>query len=663
MQNDEITRTHASPSPVIALAGNANVGKSVIFNALTGMNQIIGNWPGKTVERAEGSFVHHGRSSKVIDLPGIYSLTAYSEEERVALDFLLGGEADVIVNIVDATVLERNLYFTLQLLEMGLPVVVALNLMDLAERSGIHIDESKLSAGLGAPVVKTSGVTGKGINSLVDTALDRSRQRQGARQHIPYGKEVEDAISVALETLRSSGLAGRIPDGADRFVAIKLLEDDSDTLGLFGDSPEFEEIRKRIRMDASKIERIHGEHFTTIMSSERYSVCARLAESAVRKPKDHRVDAQDRLDSLVLHRFGGWVVFVGVMFALFGLVYVGGDRISSLLDGLTALLHDAFFSLHPPEWLAGFIWSGIIQGLMAAISVALPYIAPFYIILSLLENSGYLARIAFLTDSVMHRLGLHGKAFIPIILGLGCNVPAVLGTKIMEDRRTRFIAAVLATIIPCSARTVVILGLVGVFMGFLPAISLYLINLVVIFVVGRILNRMLPGTNPGLIMEMPKLKVPPFKVTFRQTWFRLKDFVTFAFPIIIAGSFVLYLLDLIGILQPVSRFLAPVTEGFLGLPAVSVIVLLFGILRKELALIMLTAFMHTSLLNTVMTPQQMYVFALIVMLYVPCISTIAVLKREFGSLRATLISVYEIGGALLLGAAVNWGWNLVRIIF
>ncbi|HUX19658.1 MAG TPA: ferrous iron transport protein B [Spirochaetia bacterium] len=660
MSQELAAKTQATErDAVLALAGNANVGKSVIFNALTGMNQIIGNWPGKTVERAEGYFVHHGRRMKVIDLPGTYSLTAYTEEEQVTLDYLIGGNADAVVNVLDATVLERNLYFTLQLLEMGLPVVIALNLMDLAERSGIHIDEAKLEAGLGVPVIKTSGVTGKGIDRLVESTLNRPAA--AARNVVTYGREVEEAIEFTLEELRSAGIVDPTTHEANRFLAVKLLEGEEGIEQLFSEGAALDGVRQRVRERAATIERIHGESFATVMASERYAVCARLVEEAVRKPKGHRIDRQDRLDAMVLHRFSGWVIFVVVMFGLFGLVYFGGDRISVVLDGLTGDLKTLFFSLHLPPWLRDFLWSGVFQGVFAGISVALPYIVPFYIILSLLENSGYLARIAFLTDSLMHRLGLHGKAFIPIVLGLGCNVPAVLGTKIMEEKRTRFIAAILATIVPCSARTVVILGLVGVFMGFLPAISLYLINILVIFVVGKILNRMLPGTNPGLIMEMPRLRVPPFKVTFRQTWFRLKDFVTFAFPVIVGGSFVLYLLQLLGLMQPISDFLRPVTEGVFGLPAVSVIVLLFGILRKELALIMLTTFMHTTLLNTVMTPQQMYVFALIVMLYVPCVSTIAVLRREFGRRRAALISFGEVAGALVLGAAVNWGWNLVRL--
>ena len=413
---------------------------------------------------------------------------------------------------------------------------------------------------------------------------------------------------------------------------------------------------------AHDLEQIHGESGASIMSAERYSACARIAAASVRRP-ERRDDAPgDRLDKVLLHRVFGWVMLVAVMFAVFGLIFVLGGRLSSVLDVLFGSLQKAFLALPIVPWLRDFLWGGVLQGILAGISVALPYIVPFYIILSFLENSGYLARMAFLTDAIMHRMGLHGKAFMPIILGFGCNVPAVLGTRIMERDRDRFIAGVLATLVPCSARTVVILGLVGAFMGFWPALSLYVISLIIVFAVGRVLNRFIPGTNPGLIMEMPKLKWPPLRITFKQTWFRLKDFVVFAFPIIAGGSVVLYIVDKLGWLTPLTTWAAPFTEGVLGLPPVALVVLIFGVLRKELALIMLATLMHTPHLGTVMTPQQMYVFALIVMLYVPCVSTIAALRREFGNRRAALVSAGEVVLALVLGALVNWGWNLVSLI-
>lgn len=640
----------------IALAGNANVGKSVIFNALTGMNQIIGNWPGKTVELAEGSFDYKGKHIRVVDLPGIYSLSTYSQEEVVSREFIAEAQPDVVVNVVDSTVLERNLYFTLQLRELGMPLVTALNLIDLAVREGLVIDESILSSLLGVPVVRTSGAAGKGLDVLVDTCLTTAGRSPAAP--VTYGKEVEASVSMLEKELKMTALPDGLAHYTPRFLAIKLLEGDAEIVGRCGRCDSVTAMAAGLARD---LEHIHGESGASIMSSERYSACARIAAASVRRPERGDDAPGDRLDKLLLHRVFGWVTLVAVTFAVFGLIFVLGGRLSSVLDATFSSLQKAFLTLPIVPWLRDFLWGGILQGILAGVSVALPYIVPFYIVLSFLENSGYLARMAFLTDAIMHRMGLHGKAFMPIILGFGCNVPAVLGTRIMERDRDRFIAGVLATLVPCSARTVVILGLVGAFMGFWPALSLYIISLVIVFVVGRALNRFIPGTNPGLIMEMPRLKWPPLRITLKQTWFRLKDFVVFAFPIIAAGSVVLYAVDKLGWLVPLTAWAAPFTEGVLGLPPVALVVLIFGVLRKELALIMLATLMHTPHLGTVMTHQQMYVFALIVMLYIPCVSTIAALRREFGNRRAALVSAGEIVLALILGALVNWGWNLLSL--
>lgn len=640
----------------IALAGNANVGKSVIFNALTGMNQIIGNWPGKTVELAEGSFDYKGKHIRVVDLPGIYSLSTYSQEEVVSREFIAEAQPDVVVNVVDSTVLERNLYFTLQLRELGMPLVTALNLIDLAVREGLVIDESILSSLLGVPVVRTSGAAGKGLDVLVDTCLTTAGRSPAAP--VTYGKEVEASVSMLEKELKMTALPDGLAHYTPRFLAIKLLEGDAEIVGRCGRCDSVTAMAAGLARD---LEHIHGESGASIMSSERYSACARIAAASVRRPERGDDAPGDRLDKLLLHRVFGWVTLVAVTFAVFGLIFVLGGRLSSVLDATFSSLQKAFLTLPIVPWLRDFLWGGILQGVLAGVSVALPYIVPFYIVLSFLENSGYLARMAFLTDAIMHRMGLHGKAFMPIILGFGCNVPAVLGTRIMERDRDRFIAGVLATLVPCSARTVVILGLVGAFMGFWPALSLYVISLVIVFVVGRALNRFIPGTNPGLIMEMPRLKWPPLRITLKQTWFRLKDFVVFAFPIIAAGSVVLYAVDKLGWLVPLTAWAAPFTEGVLGLPPVALVVLIFGVLRKELALIMLATLMHTPHLGTVMTHQQMYVFALIVMLYIPCVSTIAALRREFGNRRAALVSAGEIVLALILGALVNWGWNLLSL--
>lgn len=707
MADSKFPATDRKTDYLIALAGNANVGKSVIFNALTGLNQIVGNWPGKTVELAEGLCSHGGKSIRVVDLPGIYSLSTYSQEELVSREFIAEAKPDAVINVVDSTVLQRNLYFTLQLIEFGAPIVVALNLIDLAEASGIEVDDRKLANLLGVPVVKTSGATGRGLTELIDAAI--------VVDHAPsvmvrYGREVEGAIASLERALTGRRMPPSIGSYPLRFTAIKLLEADKEIGEAIKQSAAIDESRTApaasleggqatpageawrseghtsgdstplaaisektptspvqsplalARALGRRLERLHGHPIATVLAAERYNFSARAVDAAVRTTKRKTRSAGERLDSFLLTKAGGWIVLVVGMFALFGVVYFVGDRLSTLLDELFGLVHSAFLGLALPTWLSDFIWEGLVQGVVAGVEVALPYIVPFYVILSVLENSGYLARIAFLTDSIMHRLGLHGKAFIPMILGIGCNVPAVMGTRIMEQSRNRLIAAVLATIVPCSARTVVILGLVGVFLGFLPAISLYLVSLVLIFIVGTVMNRLLPGDNPGLIMEMPKLRLPIARITLRQTWFRLKDFIQFAFPIIVVGSLALYLLNIAGLLGWFSAALAPFTEGVLGLPAISIIVLIFGIFRKELTLIMFAALSHTMLLNTVLSPRQIYVFAFIVMLYVPCVSTIAVLRREFGGRKAALISGAEVVGALLLGALVNWGWQAFQLL-
>lgn len=648
----------------LALAGNANVGKSVLFNALTGMNQTIGNWPGKTVELAQGSFLFRGRRVRIIDLPGIYSLSAYSQEELVTRDFLASGIADAIINVVDSTVLERNLYLTLQLRELGVPMVVALNFSDVAAREGLEIDTSVLSAALGVPVVKTAATAGKGLEELVAVALTCSVGRPAPAP--PYGREVESAIAEvegALARARASApsshadsLESRLTGLHSRFIAIKLLEGDpvlTDALAAFP------EVVETARAAARRLEIVHGHDASGVVAAERYAVAAQIARSAITCRSSSRQDTSDIIDAVLLHKVGGWIALVAVLFAMFGAIFVLGNWLSGLLEDAFAGLQGHFLALSLPPALADFLWRGLIEGILAGISIALPYLVPFYVVLSVLENTGYLARMAFLTDVVMHRLGLHGKAFIPMFLGYGCTVPAVLGTRVLERDRDRLITGILATLVPCSARTVVILGLVGAFVGVGPALLLYIVDLAIVLLAGRLLNRYLPGENLGLIMEMPRLRLPAWHVSLRQTLFRLKDFVVFAFPVIVAGSIVLWFFDWMGWLVPIGNALAPFTVYVLGLPPLAVVVLLFGILRKELALIMLAALMGTSDFGSVLTAQQMVVFALILLLYIPCVSTIAVLRKEFGSKTTLLVVLGEVALALILGALLNWTWTLV----
>jgi ferrous iron transport protein B len=295
------------------------------------------------------------------------------------------------------------------------------------------------------------------------------------------------------------------------------------------------------------------------------------------------------------------------------------------------------------------VWGGIIEGIIAGVTVALPYIAPFYLFLYLLEDSGYLSRIAFLMDNIMHKIGLHGKAFIPILLGYGCNVPACLGCRIMETERERFLAGIVTTLIPCAAQTVIILGLVGAFVGFEWAVALYIINLLVIFVLGRLAFKVLPGEPTSLIMEMHDFKVPHMKTVVTQVWFRLEEFIKIAFPLIISGSFIVKLLDVLSLLDPLANMFSPLTVTWLGLPAVTGIALIFGILRKELTLIMLERMLGTANFAAILTSSQMIVFALVTMFYMPCIATIAAFVQEYGWNKALLVTILELIFAFIIG--------------
>jgi len=312
-------------------------------------------------------------------------------------------------------------------------------------------------------------------------------------------------------------------------------------------------------------------------------------------------------------------------------------------------LEPFFASVFGTGIVGTLVWGGVMEGIIAGVTIVLPYIIPFYIVLYFLENSGYLSRIAFLMDNVMHKIGLHGKAFIPMMLGFGCNVPACLGCRIMETQRERLLAAFVTTLVPCAATTVIVLGLVGRFLGIQWALALYLFNLLIIFALGRLAFRVVPGESTALIMEMHDYRWPHMETILKQTWFRVAEFIKIAFPLIIVGSFVLKLAEVSGVLDPLAGVLSPVTVVWLGLPAITGITLIFGVLRKELSLVMLGALLGTTNFALVLTPVQMIVFTLVAMLYIPCIATIGALVKDFGWKKSVFITVFEITFAVLVG--------------
>jgi len=627
----------------IALAGNANVGKSVIFNQLTGLHQHIGNWPGKTVEKAEGTLHFKGYTIDIIDLPGIYSLSTFSIEELVSREYIASEKPDLVINVVDASLLERNLFFTLQLLELETPLLIALNQIDMAKKKGIMIDYEKAEKLLGVPVVPTVAVSGKGIYGMLETAIEVIEKKTKMEPLKPrYGKQIEERIEDLIILLSKIQL--RYPA---RWIAIKLLEEDKEVeKEVLEVSPEIVATAERLR---GELEELHGHSCPTVVTSERYQVASRISGEIQKITEPLKPPLREKLHRVTTHKIFGYPIMLAAVLAVFIAIFSFGDFTS-------ALLGDCFFGLKPTfDTVLGtgiigeLIWGGVMEGIIGGITVALPYILPFYLILYLFEDSGYLSRVAFLMDNLMHKMGLHGKAFIPVMLSFGCNVPGCLGCRIMETKRERLLTAFVVTLVPCAATSVIILGLVGAFVGIEWALALYIINLIIIFVLGRIAFKALPGEPTELIMEMSDYRIPHMRTVAKQTWFRLREFIVMAFPLIIVGSFVIKIAEVANLLDPIANIFSPVTVAWLGLPAVTGIALIFGVLRKELTLIMLATLFGTANFAQVMTPVQMIVFTLVVMLYIPCVATIGALVKEFGWKKAWLITVFEILLALLVG--------------
>jgi len=625
----------------IALAGNANVGKSVIFNRLTGLHQHIGNWPGKTVERAEGTLFHVDYTIDIIDLPGIYSLSTFSMEELISREYIAKEKPDVVINVIDATNLERNLYFTLQLLELGRPMIIALNQMDLTEKKGMCIDIKKLQKFLKVPIVPVIATQGKGLHELVHETVNLVKKGY-KKPKIEYGKEVEEEVWKLTKTLNKVKL-----DYPKRFLAIKLLEGDEEINKLVKKvDPKILEI---VEKHAKDIERIHGHDRFTVIASERYKVANEIVKDCV-SIGPCKFKYSDKVHEITTHGFWGYLIMLLSVISLFYVIFTFGNFFSDILvEFLINLkpIFDQYFGIGIASSLA---W-GVIEGLIAGITIVLPYILPFYVILGLLEDSGYLSRIAFLMDRFMHKIGLHGKAFIPLMLGYGCNVPACLGCRIMETKRERLIAIFVTTLIPCAAVTTVILGLVGKYVGLNWAFSLYVIDLIIVFILGRIAFKVFPGEPTELIMEIHDYRMPHLKTVAKQAWFRIKDFIYIAFPLIIACSFIIKVLDVTNLSESIENLMKPISVDWLGLPIFSGIALIAGIPRKELTLIILAAHGGTTNFGTILTPVQMIVFSLVTMLYIPCIATIAALVKEIGWKKAMFITVFEIVFAIFVGGA------------
>ena len=639
----------------IALAGQPNCGKSTFFNAVVGYRSLTSNFAGTTVEFAQGQTRINGEVIDLYDLPGLYSLIPSNPAETSSRDCLLDQEWDVIVNVVDASQLARSLELTFELTGLERPMIVCLNMMDEALRKGMTVDVVALSEALGVPVVETIAARGRGIAETLHAAM-RLHHEGDLRQSRPsiFPREVESVIGWVASNLRTEescstcACGGSTPDFLDnlrptlnshpvaemteaahsglhsaRAEALLLLEGDPQRrVGLRADADAM------LRHSLAVLARGSSQAPEEVIPCARHAACLRLFERVVRIERP-RADWREQADRLVMHPLWGYVFLAAGFIAFFHLIFdvgkLGETEIMALFDSLTALV-----SRHLDPGSLGFVTlKGALLGTAGAFGAVLPYLIPFLLGLALLEDLGYLARIGYLMDAAMHRLGLHGTATLPVLLGYGCSVPAVMATRILHSRRDRFLATFLAILVPCSARTMVILALVGFYLGTNWALAIYAINFLVVALAGVALARIWPQISPGMLMEVPPYRVPAPRVVLLKTWWRLREFIVVATPLLIAGSIMLSVMEYFGWQRSINGLLAPLTH-LLGLPSATGLTLIFGVMRKEMSLVMLMQALGTSNVHAAMSTVQIVVFTLFVTFYLPCLATVIMMFKEVG---------------------------------
>ena len=529
----------------IALAGNPNCGKTTLFNKLTGASQRVGNWPGVTIDKKVGR-IRGSDGAELVDTPGIYSLSPYSPEEVVTRNFLLDEDPDAVINIVDATNIERNLFLTLQIMDTGIPMVVALNMMDTVRKNGGSIDAEKLSKRLGCPVVPISALKSEGIDELVQTVLTAAEKKEGIT-HIDFPQGIEEVITKA-----ESEFSGKVPDHELRWHAVKLIENDSMVC------EKFPEIMEKFTGDITSLENEFGDDVDAVIADARYSVIEEIVADTVKKPEiqEEKGTLSDRIDRIVTHRIWGIPIFIGVLAIVFLGIIGFGDIVgigTYLTDLLNGFIEDPI-GTSVEQWcadngvseeLTGLIMSAFIGGVGAVIGF-LPQMLVLFLALCILEDIGYMARIAFVMDRVFRFFGLSGKSFIPIIVGTGCGVPGIMATRTIESDRDRRITAMSVTFIPCGAKLPIIALIAGALFNNngLVALFSYLLGIVVILMSGIILKKWksLSGEPAPFIMELPPYHLPSIFNVFKGTLDRGWAFVRKAGTIILLASVFIWFL-------------------------------------------------------------------------------------------------------------------------
>ncbi|MDR3670473.1 MAG: ferrous iron transport protein B [Holophaga sp.] len=532
----------------LALAGNPNCGKTTIFNALTGSHQHVGNWPGVTVERRSGFFQGPDGPVEVVDLPGTYSLSAQSEDERIAAGFVADPSVDVIVNVLDASNLERNLYLTTQLLELRRPIVFALNMMDDAEKKGMRIDLATLERLLGGPVIATVGNREEGIQALREAVLRCARapyREPAPGAGVNYGHDLDQELQrIEREIRRDEQLAQACPP---RWLALRLLERSPDALRQVERSHARQAITTQVQASLDFLEPHLGADGATLVAERRYGFNHGLVGEVLQQAARSRTDFTSRLDAVLTHRWLGIPLFIAIMIAVYTLTFVLGKVPQDWIAGGFNLLHGWAGAHLPPGELSSLLVDGIIPG-VGAVVVFVPVIMILMGCIAFLEDTGYMSRAAFIMDRLMHLMGLHGKSFIPLIMGTGCNVPAVQATRTIESRTDRFITILVAPLMSCSARLQIYIVLAGTFFppvqAALAILAMHFLGFALAMVVGKLLRLTLfRGTAAPFVMELPPYRLPVLKSTLIHMWEKGSVFLTRAGTTILVGATLVWFLS------------------------------------------------------------------------------------------------------------------------
>lgn len=711
----------------IALAGNPNSGKTTIFNNLTGAHQKVGNWSGVTVEKKEGIINRHGYELKIIDLPGTYSLTPFSIEEIVARNFILEEHPDVVIDIIDASNLERSLYLATQLREIDCKVLFALNMADMAQSRGVKIHTDKLSDLLDVPIVFTVGNKNEGMDALLKKAIELAEKTHHTPEgrKVRYSQDIESAIS-GLQAFLQKDISRDLPYN-DRWTAIKLIEDDKivrdKVLTLAGDARKT--VQDEIRLARQYIMDRFDDDPEIIMTDERYGFIAGIVKETVTTSARQRVDISRNIDRVLTNRFIGFPIFVFFIWAMFQLTFTVGEIPKAWIQGGVDWLSAALELYLSDSLLKDLLLNGVVAG-VGSVVVFLPNILILFFCISLFEDTGYMARTAFLMDKIMHMIGLHGKSFIPMLMGFGCNVPAIMATRTLESEKDRILTVLITPFMSCSARLPIYIVLAGTFFAGRAGtviFSLYLVGIVLSIITGRMLrSTILKGMDAPFVMELPPYRVPMAKSVMIHMWERSKMFLKKMGNIILIGSVIVWALsafprsvtyseDFTGQIQQLrqgaaesrqagadlsaqntekeidasieniqrimqaekiensymgrlGKLIAPIFSP-LGIDWRGSVALLSGFVAKEIVVstmgILYSAegdkeseALRSALLASGMTPLSAISMLVFVLLYLPCLATMAAIRRELRSWKWMLFSI---------GYSTSLAWVMSFLVF